>query len=176
MGLTLANPYQQVSWTLASPHQQVGWTWWTCWIIITSVKFKHWDPQIDQPWKICGDLHPSCYKPIMHCDVWHVQCWNTTTNDPPPPPKEGEIWIYFHLTLIVNGCREFKIQCRGVGVLPPLELSSQIIHFSATALNDVSMASVHVVNSHTSTNEFTHPVPRIGKGGGLIRARQVLWI
>ena len=60
--------------------------------------------------------------------------------------------------------REFKIQCKGVGVHPPLELSKQIVHFAATSLYDVSTASLHVINSHTSTNEFTHPVPRIGKG------------
>ncbi|KAJ8320230.1 hypothetical protein KUTeg_001817 [Tegillarca granosa] len=61
-------------------------------------------------------------------------------------------------------CREFKIQCKGIGVHPPLELSKQVVHFSATALYDVSTTAIHVVNSHTSTNEFTHPVPRIGKG------------
>ncbi|CAH1773330.1 unnamed protein product [Owenia fusiformis] len=60
--------------------------------------------------------------------------------------------------------REFKIQCKGVGVHPPLELSQQVVHFKATALNDVSTTSLHVINSHTSMNEFTHPVPRIGKG------------
>jgi hypothetical protein len=61
-------------------------------------------------------------------------------------------------------CREFKIQCKGVGVLPPLDLSHQVIHFAATSLYDVSTAGLHVINSHTSMNEFTHPVPRIGKG------------
>lgn len=60
--------------------------------------------------------------------------------------------------------REFKIQCKGIGVHPPLEMSHQVIHFSATSLYDVSTAYFHVINSHTSTNEFTHPVPRIGKG------------
>lgn len=60
--------------------------------------------------------------------------------------------------------RDFKIKCCGVGVHPPLELSQQVIHFAATALNDVSLATLHVINSHTSSNEYTHPVPRIGKG------------
>lgn len=64
----------------------------------------------------------------------------------------------------LNLIREFKIQCKGVGVHPPLEMSHQVIHFSATSLYDVSTAYFHVINSHTSTNEFTHPVPRIGKG------------
>ncbi|XP_074655233.1 cilia- and flagella-associated protein 74-like isoform X2 [Tubulanus polymorphus] len=60
--------------------------------------------------------------------------------------------------------RQFKIQCKGVGVHPPLELSHQIVHFAATSLNDVSTKSIHVINNHTDMNEFTHPVPRIGKG------------
>ncbi|XP_035828407.1 cilia- and flagella-associated protein 74 [Aplysia californica] len=60
--------------------------------------------------------------------------------------------------------RDFKIQVCGVGVLTPLELSHQVIHFAATPLYDVSSVAFHVVNSHTSSNEFTHPVPRIGKG------------
>ena len=49
-------------------------------------------------------------------------------------------------------------------MLPPLDLSHQVVHFAATSLYDVSTASLHVINSHTSMNEFTHPVPRIGKG------------
>ncbi|KAK7476539.1 hypothetical protein BaRGS_00032219 [Batillaria attramentaria] len=60
---------------------------------------------------------------------------------------------------------DFKISCVGVGVLPPLQLSHQVVHFAATALYDVSTASVNVVNHHTSSNEFTHPVPRIGTKG-----------
>ncbi|KAK7093572.1 cilia- and flagella-associated protein 74-like [Littorina saxatilis] len=61
--------------------------------------------------------------------------------------------------------RDFKISCVGVGVLPPLQLSNQVVHFAATALYDVSSAAVHVINHHTSSNEFTHPVPRIGTKG-----------
>uniref|UniRef100_H2XPD8 Abnormal spindle-like microcephaly-associated protein ASH domain-containing protein n=1 Tax=Ciona intestinalis TaxID=7719 RepID=H2XPD8_CIOIN len=60
--------------------------------------------------------------------------------------------------------REFPLHCRAVGVHPPLELSHQVINFAATALDDVSTSTFHVVNSHISSNEFTHPVPRIGKG------------
>ncbi|XP_077980899.1 cilia- and flagella-associated protein 74-like isoform X2 [Glandiceps talaboti] len=60
--------------------------------------------------------------------------------------------------------RDFKIQCKAVGVHPPLKLSHSIIHFAATALDDTSFASFHVHNNHTSANEFTHPVPRIGTG------------
>ena len=65
---------------------------------------------------------------------------------------------------MINVCREFKIQCKGVAVHPPLDLSHQVIHFAATAMNDVSTALVHVINSHTDMNEFSHPVPRIGTG------------
>lgn len=78
------------------------------------------------------------------------------------PKKAKEYKFELNCKSIIN--REFKIQCEGIGVHPPLELSHQVIHFAATALYDVSSATTHVVNSHTSTNEFTHPVPRIGKG------------
>ncbi|CAK8682360.1 unnamed protein product [Clavelina lepadiformis] len=60
--------------------------------------------------------------------------------------------------------RDFPVHCTAVGVHPPLELSQQVIYFPATALDDVTTAFVHVINNHTSANEFTHPVPRIGKG------------
>lgn len=60
--------------------------------------------------------------------------------------------------------RQFIIKCKAVGVHPPLELTKQVINFSATAFGDTSSAYFHVVNSHVSANEFTHPVPRIGKG------------
>ena len=56
------------------------------------------------------------------------------------------------------------MSCTGVGVHPPLELSHQVVHLKATAVNDVSTAVIHVVNNHTSMNQFSHPVPRIGKG------------
>jgi hypothetical protein len=65
--------------------------------------------------------------------------------------------IMCFLTILIHVIyifREFKIQCEGIGVHPPLELSHQVIHFAATALYDVSSATAHVVNSHTSTNEF----------------------
>ncbi|XP_056018167.1 cilia- and flagella-associated protein 74-like isoform X2 [Ostrea edulis] len=78
------------------------------------------------------------------------------------PKKARDYKFELNCKSLIN--REFKIQCKGVGVHPPLEMSHQVIHFSATSLYDVSTTSFHVVNSHTSTNEFTHPVPRIGKG------------
>ncbi|KAG8434383.1 hypothetical protein GDO86_012671 [Hymenochirus boettgeri] len=60
--------------------------------------------------------------------------------------------------------RHFRVSCKAVGVHPPLQLSHSLVKFPATALNDVSFATLHVINSHTSRNEFTHPVPRIGNG------------
>ena len=63
--------------------------------------------------------------------------------------------------------RDFKIACKGRGVLPPLQLSHQVIHFAATGLYDVSTASFHVENNHKSSNEFTHPVPRMGAKGDI---------
>ncbi|KAK3105163.1 hypothetical protein FSP39_018521 [Pinctada imbricata] len=78
------------------------------------------------------------------------------------PRKARDYKFELNCKSLIN--REFKIQCKGVGVHPPLEMSKQVVHFKATSLYDVSTTSMHVVNSHTSTNEFTHPVPRIGKG------------
>ncbi|KAJ8371108.1 hypothetical protein SKAU_G00111360 [Synaphobranchus kaupii] len=60
--------------------------------------------------------------------------------------------------------RDFKLSCCAVGVLPPLELSHSLVQFGATAAGDESTAVLHVVNSHTSHNQFTRPPPRIGKG------------
>ncbi|CAF3926048.1 unnamed protein product [Adineta steineri] len=60
--------------------------------------------------------------------------------------------------------REFTIDCQGVGVLPPLSLSSTVIHFSATPINDQSIATFYVDNRHMDKNHFKHPVPRIGNG------------
>ncbi|XP_053308414.1 cilia- and flagella-associated protein 74 [Spea bombifrons] len=70
----------------------------------------------------------------------------------------------FELTCKSAINRQFRISCKAVGVHPPLELSHSLIQFPATALNDISTATLYVINSHTSRNEFTHPVPRIGGG------------
>ncbi|XP_073512979.1 cilia- and flagella-associated protein 74 isoform X2 [Phyllobates terribilis] len=77
-------------------------------------------------------------------------------------PKAGE----YNFDLICKSAinRQFKISCKAIGVHPPLELSHSLVQFSATALNDMSTSTIYVINSHTSCNEFTHPVPRIGKG------------
>ncbi|KAM4016315.1 cilia- and flagella-associated protein 74 isoform 2-T2 [Anomaloglossus baeobatrachus] len=77
-------------------------------------------------------------------------------------PKAGEYNFDLVCKSAIN--RQFKISCKAIGVHPPLELSHCLVQFSATALNDTSTAAIYVVNSHTSCNEFTHPVPRIGKG------------
>ncbi|XP_042687323.1 cilia- and flagella-associated protein 74 isoform X2 [Centrocercus urophasianus] len=70
----------------------------------------------------------------------------------------------FELTCKSELNRQFKLSCRAVGVHPPLELSHSLVQFAATALNDVSTATLYVMNSHVSTNLFTHAVPRIGSG------------
>ncbi|XP_071804990.1 cilia- and flagella-associated protein 74-like [Asterias amurensis] len=70
----------------------------------------------------------------------------------------------FELTCKSGINRDFKISCKAVAVHPPLELSHSTIHFAATAMEDSSITSLSVINSHTNANEFTHPVPRIGKG------------
>ncbi|CAL1527246.1 unnamed protein product [Lymnaea stagnalis] len=78
------------------------------------------------------------------------------------PPKADEYSFDLVCRTLIN--RNFKISCSGVGVHTPLELSQQIVHFGATSLYDHTTASIYVINSHTSSNEFSHPVPRIGKG------------
>nr|XP_021523148.1 cilia- and flagella-associated protein 74 [Aotus nancymaae] len=60
----------------------------------------------------------------------------------------------------INRC--FKLPCRAVGVLPPLELSHYQIKFAATALYDASVAKLYVVNSRLSMSSLTHSKPRIG--------------
>ncbi|XP_045659410.1 cilia- and flagella-associated protein 74 [Ursus americanus] len=60
----------------------------------------------------------------------------------------------------INRC--FKLACRAVGVHPPLELSHYQVKFAATSLYDMSVATLHVINSHVSMNSLTHSVPRIG--------------
>ncbi|CAM4654020.1 unnamed protein product [Lepidochelys olivacea] len=70
----------------------------------------------------------------------------------------------FELTCKSEINRQFKLSCKAVGVHPPLELSHSLVKFAATALNDVSTATLYVINGHVSLNRFTHAVPRIGKG------------
>lgn len=60
--------------------------------------------------------------------------------------------------------RDFIINCKGIGVHPPLKLSSQAVYFPATALGDTSYVNVYVVNDHTDYEEHRHPCPRIGNG------------
>lgn len=58
----------------------------------------------------------------------------------------------------------FLLPCRAIGVRPVLELSNSLVQFGATAIGDQSTAVLYVLNSHTSLNDFTNPMPRIGKG------------
>ncbi|CAM9934595.1 unnamed protein product [Lampetra fluviatilis] len=70
----------------------------------------------------------------------------------------------FDLTCKSGTNRDFQLRCVATGVHPPLELSHSLLRFRATAVGDTSVASLHVVNSHTSANEYSHPVPRVGRG------------
>ncbi|XP_066500097.1 cilia- and flagella-associated protein 74 isoform X2 [Hoplias malabaricus] len=76
--------------------------------------------------------------------------------------KAGE--YKFQLTCKSGINRDFVLSCHGIGVRPLLELSDSVVQFGGTAVGDHSTAVLYVVNSHTSRNEFTHAVPRIGKG------------
>eukprot|EP00794_Sanderia_malayensis_P015259 gene15259-16834_t len=78
-------------------------------------------------------------------------------------PKKAQEYR-FELTCKSGIGREFKLPCKAIGVLPPLQLSDSLIKFKATAINDTSSADIFIVNSHLSSNEFTHAVPRIGRG------------
>ncbi|XP_072537127.1 cilia- and flagella-associated protein 74 isoform X2 [Salminus brasiliensis] len=75
--------------------------------------------------------------------------------------KAGE--YSFQLTCKSGINRDFLLSCSAIGVRPLLELSDSLVQFGGTAVGDCSTAVLFVVNSHTSRNEFTHPVPRIGK-------------
>ncbi|XP_071945764.1 cilia- and flagella-associated protein 74-like isoform X2 [Antedon mediterranea] len=78
-------------------------------------------------------------------------------------PKKAAVYS-FELTCRSGINRDFKIRCKGIGVHPPITISNSIIHFPATALGDSSTATIDIINSHKSANEFTHLVPRIGNG------------
>ena len=60
--------------------------------------------------------------------------------------------------------RDFTINCDGIGVHPPMKLSTQRVHFKATALNDTSYLDFYIINDHIDYDEYRHPVPRIGSG------------
>ncbi|XP_041954743.1 cilia- and flagella-associated protein 74 isoform X2 [Alosa sapidissima] len=70
----------------------------------------------------------------------------------------------FQLTCRTGANRVVCVQCRGVGVQPVLELSHTLVEFRATAVGSRSSACLYVLNTHTSTNQFTHNVPRVGPG------------
>ncbi|XP_064027990.1 cilia- and flagella-associated protein 74 isoform X2 [Pogoniulus pusillus] len=70
----------------------------------------------------------------------------------------------FGLTCRSEFNRQFKLSCKAVGVHPPLELSHSLVQFAATALNDVSTATLHVINSHQSGKHLTRAGPRSSDG------------
>ncbi|XP_026780950.3 cilia- and flagella-associated protein 74 [Pangasianodon hypophthalmus] len=76
--------------------------------------------------------------------------------------KAGE--YNFQLTCKSGINRNFLLPCRAIGVRPVLELSNSLVQFGATAVGDRSTAVLYVLNSHTSLNDVTRPMPRIGKG------------
>ena len=78
-------------------------------------------------------------------------------------PSKADVYE-FEITCKSGIDRSFKLKCKGVAVHPPLELEYNTVNFSATAVGDQNVSGVHLINSHTSQNEFTHPVPRIGRG------------
>ncbi|TSL97243.1 Cilia- and flagella-associated protein 74 [Bagarius yarrelli] len=76
--------------------------------------------------------------------------------------KAGE--YNFQLTCKSGINRVFLLRCRATGVRPVLELSNSLVQFRATAVGDQSTAVLFVLNSHININDFTQPMPRIGKG------------
>ncbi|KAF5907241.1 cilia- and flagella-associated protein 74 isoform X1, partial [Clarias magur] len=77
-------------------------------------------------------------------------------------PKPGD--YNFQITCKSGINRDFVLPCHAIGVCPVLELSNSLVQFRATAVGDRSTAVLHILNSHTSLNDFTGPMPRIGKG------------
>nr|XP_060615102.1 cilia- and flagella-associated protein 74 [Anolis sagrei ordinatus] len=78
-------------------------------------------------------------------------------------PKKAKEYS-FHLTCKTEINRQFKLSCKAIGVHPPLELSHSLVQFSATALNDVSSATLFIINSHVRLSRLNHLGPRIGAG------------
>ncbi|XP_037391877.1 cilia- and flagella-associated protein 74 isoform X2 [Pygocentrus nattereri] len=76
--------------------------------------------------------------------------------------KAGEYNFKLNCKSGIN--RDFMLSCRAIGVRPLLELSGSVVQFGGTAVGDNSTAVLYVLNSHTSCNEYTHAVPREGKG------------
>ncbi|XP_030641105.1 cilia- and flagella-associated protein 74 [Chanos chanos] len=78
------------------------------------------------------------------------------------PPKAGEFKFQLNCKSGIN--RDFMLSCYGIGVHPPLVLSDSLVKFKATAVGDKCTVVLFVVNSHTSADEFSDSVPRIGNG------------
>ncbi|CBY24000.1 unnamed protein product [Oikopleura dioica] len=71
----------------------------------------------------------------------------------------------YEFTIILETLKGFKhrFKCTGVGVKPPLEISNQHLKLS-TPLFSVNRATFTLSNTHTSRDEFSRPVARIGNG------------
>ncbi|XP_065655305.1 cilia- and flagella-associated protein 74 isoform X2 [Hydra vulgaris] len=76
-------------------------------------------------------------------------------------PKKAEEYN-FELVCKSHIGRKFYLRCKGVGVLPPLVLSEQIIKFKPTAVMDSSTTHVLITNHHENNNPSF--IPRIGNG------------
>ena len=55
-------------------------------------------------------------------------------------------------------CRMYKIPCQGKGVLPSLKMSSNVIEFAATPLNESTKAHITLLNPRL--NRLSSPVIR----------------
>lgn len=78
--------------------------------------------------------------------------------------KSSSLVHFAHKIPFYFPLREFRLKCHAIGVRPVLELSNSLVQFGATAVGDRSTAVLHVLNFHTSLNDVTRPMPRIGKG------------
>ena len=71
----------------------------------------------------------------------------------------------YEFTIVLETLKGFKhrFKCKGVGVKPPLEISNQQLKLS-TPLFSVNRATFTLSNTHTSRDEYSRPVARIGNG------------
>ncbi|CAG5086583.1 Oidioi.mRNA.OKI2018_I69.PAR.g11268.t1.cds [Oikopleura dioica] len=76
------------------------------------------------------------------------------------PSTAGE----YKFEVVIETIRGFKgvIECQGIAVHPPLELSKQHIDFT-TPLHGTHRESFYIYNNHTEIAEFHQSIPRIGK-------------
>ncbi|CAH8468124.1 unnamed protein product [Heterobilharzia americana] len=58
--------------------------------------------------------------------------------------------------------RIFMTTCQGIGVYSPLSLSINQLKFNPTPINESSLATLKIINHHTSSNPYAHVQPCIG--------------